>query len=212
MTSKTCTIPSCGRPHKGRGLCNMHLMRLRKTGKTDSPVRSQEERFWEKVDKRGPDDCWLWTKATNDAGYGVLRPAGQRTGPAIRAHRYSAELAGMDIVGRQVLHSCDNPPCVNPAHLRPGTNAENSEDAVGRGRIPLGSQRPNSRLTEQEVADIKTMLANGTMHKDIAAQYGVNRATITMINTGKSWRHVQPNAVCPPNARDLGMIAAESLN
>ena len=188
--TRHCSIDGCGRPHKGHGLCNMHLIRKRKTGTTDSFVRSQEERFWEKVDRRGPDECWEWTAATNDRGYGVMRPAGQRSGPTVKAHRYSAELAGMDIDGRHVLHSCDNPPCVNPSHLRPGTDAENMGDAKERERVPRGSRRPESRLTESQVRDIKRLLADGAMHKDIAARYGVNRATITMINTGKTWTHV----------------------
>lgn len=89
---RLCTIPGCGRKHKGHGLCNMHLIRQRNTGTTDSFVRSQEERFWDKVDQRGPDECWEWTGALTSTGYGALRPAGQRCGPVVKAHRYSAEL------------------------------------------------------------------------------------------------------------------------
>ncbi len=193
-----CSIPECGRHPKGHGLCNMHLIRKRKTGTTDSPVRSQEDRFWEKVNKRGsvpagrPElgRCWEWMAATNDHGYGVLRPAGKRCGPGVKAHRYSAELAGMDIKGRHVLHSCDNPPCVNPAHLRPGTDGTNMADAIERDRLPRGSERPNARLTEPQVVTIKVLLADGGMHKDIARRFGVHRSTITMINTGKTWTHV----------------------
>lgn len=153
-------------------------------------MKTQEERFWAKVDRRGPDECWNWTAAVNDSGYGVMRPAGQHSGPSLRAHRYSAELAGMDIDGSHVLHSCDNRRCVNPAHLRPGDDAENMRDAKERHRIPRGSERPEARLTEPQVRRIKQLLAHGYKHKDIAAQYGVNRATITMINTGKTWDHV----------------------
>jgi len=96
----------------------------------------------------------------------------------------------MDITNRHVLHACDNPPCVNPAHLRPGTDAENMDDAKERDRLPRGSERREARLNEQQVINIKRMLAAGEMHKDIAASYGVVRATITMINTGKTWTHV----------------------
>ena len=198
MVPKICSIPECGRDHKGHGLCDMHIQRLRRTGTTDSPVKSQESRFWEKVNKSGPahptnpelGNCWEWTAALNDAGYGVLRPANQRSGPAVRAHRYSAELAGMNITDLHVLHSCDNRKCVNPSHLRPGTDAENAADMVARKRQNVGSARPESKLTESQVIDIRRMLAAGVMHKEIAAQYGVNRATITMINIGKTWRHV----------------------
>lgn len=191
----TCSVADCTRPHKGRGLCDMHLQRLRRTGTTASPVRSEEERFWAKVDRRGPDECWNWTAATNDAGYGVLRPAGRRSGPALRAHRYSATLAGMDVDGLHVLHSCDNRRCVNPAHLRPGTDADNMADAIDRDRIHRGEARTEARLTDAQVSTVKTMLAAGELHKVIAAQFGVNRATITMINTGRTWTHVPWPAV-----------------
>lgn len=195
MTLTLCTIDSCMRPHKGHGLCDMHLQRQRRTGTTNSPVRTEEERFWAKVDRRGPDECWNWTAATNDTGYGVLRPAGRRTGPALRAHRFSAELAGMNIDGLHVLHSCDNRRCVNPAHLRPGTDAMNMADAIERDRIHRGEARTEARLTDAQVATIKAMLTAGELHKVIAAQFGVNRATVSMINTGRTWTHVPWPAV-----------------
>lgn len=214
MVPKLCSIPDCSRPHKGHGLCNMHLIRQRNTGTTDSFIRSQEDRFWEKVNKRGsvpagrPElgRCWEWTAATNDHGYGVLRPAGQRSGPNVKAHRYSAELAGMDIDGRHVLHSCDNPPCVNPAHLRPGTDAANMADAKERDRIPLGSERANARLVESQVSEIKQRLAAGERQKDMAPDYGVCPGTIGAIARGVTWRHVTP-----PAARDLVACMAETL-
>ena len=79
--TRRCTVPGCDRKHKGHGLCDLHRQRLARTGTTDSPVRTLAERFWEKVDKRGPDECWLWTAAKKDGGYGVMRPEGQRSGP-----------------------------------------------------------------------------------------------------------------------------------
>lgn len=214
MVPKICSIDACERPHKGHGLCNMHLIRQRRTGTTDTFVRSQEERFWEKVNKRGavpagrPElgRCWEWTAATNEHGYGVMRPAGKRSGPSVKAHRYSAELAGMDIDGRHVLHSCDNPPCINPAHLRPGTDAANMADAKDRDRIPLGSERANAKLNETQVADIKRRLVSGERHKDIAPTYGVHRGTVGAIARGETWRHVTP-----PAARDLVACMAETL-
>ena len=83
---------------------------------------SLESRFWSKVRKLGPGDCWPWLAATNEHGYGVMRPEG--TGPTVKAHRVSALLDGRDPAGRVVLHSCDNPPCVNPAHLVVGDQAD----------------------------------------------------------------------------------------
>jgi hypothetical protein len=159
-------------------------------------MRPLADRFWEKVNRRGPTECWPWTAATNEHGYGVMNP-GRHSGPTIKAHRVSAELAGMDIAGRAVLHSCDNPPCVNPAHLRPGTLADNGADMAARDRSMHGSRNPNSRLTEPEVAVIKRLVLEGIEHRVIAARFDVSRATVSYIAEGKTWRRV------PPAARDL---------
>lgn len=187
---RICSVTSCDRKHRRNGLCNMHDIRMKRTGTTDSPVRSQEDRFWAKVAKRKPSQCWLWTGATNERGYGVMRPAGQRSGPPLKVHRYSAELAGMDIVGKFVLHSCDNPPCVNPSHLRPGTNSENVRDMVSRHRHGFGHRNGNAKLTEDDVVEIRRRVAAGELHRVVAADYGVARTRVTTIVGRKDWRHV----------------------
>jgi hypothetical protein len=91
-------------------------------------------RFQSKIERGG--DCWLWTSETNNRGYGrfIIYRAGRRV--RILAHRLSYVLAnGCDLDEETVLrHDCDNPPCCNPAHLRPGTQADNMQDAVERGR------------------------------------------------------------------------------
>lgn len=96
--------------------------------------RSLEERFWEKVDKRGPDECWLWKAGRDRNGYGHI---GVGKGRSTRAHRVSWELAnGSEIpVGLLACHTCDNPPCVNPAHIFIGTMADNLQDASAKGRV-----------------------------------------------------------------------------
>ena len=184
MPKRTCSVPTCGRNVKANGLCQAHYARFRRTGRVgtepiaDPTPKSQEQRFWEKVDRRGPDECWLWTAALTSTGYGALRPEGQRVGPVVKAHRYSAELAGLDIEGRHVLHSCDNPPCVNPAHLRPGTDADNVADMVARGRIPRGAARGTAKLRESDIPRIRDLRTSGLMYREIAAEYGVSTGAI----------------------------------
>ena len=87
------------------------------------------ERFMQKVDTSG--ECWMWTAATNSQGYGRYRLDGKIR----RAHVVSYVFANGDIPeGMLVLHSCDNPGCVRPEHLRCGSQSDNALDAVARGR------------------------------------------------------------------------------
>lgn len=91
-----------------------------------------EERFWSKVDKGDGSGCWVWTGA-RVGGYGCLGKPG--TTGTVKAHRYSAMLHfGMFDSRLCVMHTCDNPPCVNPAHLALGTNADNTADMKRKDR------------------------------------------------------------------------------
>jgi hypothetical protein len=94
------------------------------------------ERLWARIDRRGDDECWEWTRARSARGYGQLW-----TGERVEyAHRLVAALtAGAIPTGLYVLHTCDNPPCCNPAHLVFGTQADNLADMAAKGRS--GSRR-----------------------------------------------------------------------
>lgn len=88
------------------------------------------ETFWDNVKRGEPAECWPWTRAHNGRGYGRLRFKGKYEA----AHRVAFELAAGRRPELHVLHSCDNPKCCNPAHLREGTALDNSRDMVERGR------------------------------------------------------------------------------
>lgn len=129
-----------------------------------------------KVDRRGPDECWPWTAARDKDGYGTLQ-VGHRPH---RAHRIAYESAtGTPIPpGMIVLHTCDNPPCQNPQHLRLGTHADNVHDmwAKGRGRAGgslLGDLR--RRLTSEQVAEMRASYTGAFGEKAaLARQYGIS--------------------------------------
>jgi hypothetical protein len=98
-------------------------------------------RFWSKVDRRGPDECWPWLGHLDDGGYG-------RVGRGhFVASRVAWELHNEAQVpeGQRVLHSCDNPPCMNPAHLWAGTQKDNVQDAISKGRAPHLVMQPTCK-------------------------------------------------------------------
>jgi hypothetical protein len=112
--------------------------------------------FWDKVVRNSGDGCWLFTGYKNPDGYGRLRHKGRLT----MATRVALELVGRPRPSDRhfALHSCDNPPCCNPSHLRWGTKAENAADAMERGRIYLqgltgrGNEKWKTRLLQQAEA------------------------------------------------------------
>lgn len=100
------------------------------------------ERFWSKVDRRGPDECWPWKGSRNPDGYGSFSYQGRQA----RAHRMAWMLANGAVpeAGKLICHSCDNPPCCNPAHLWPGTPSDNMKDCYAKGRAPRSAPALNA--------------------------------------------------------------------
>lgn len=151
--------------------------------------RPVEERFWPKVDKRGPGECWPWKAARDEHGYGMISSGGH-SGRLLRAHRISYEIhIGEVPADRRVLHRCDNPPCCNPKHLFLGTQAENMADMVRKGRSASGERHSQAKLTAADVEEIRRLLAAGELSQDeIGARFGIAGTTVSQINTGKRWR------------------------
>lgn len=144
--------------------------------------------FWDKVDK-GPG-CWTWTASRDLAGYGQF---GFRR-RVERAHRVSWILHNGEIPsGQKVLHRCDNPPCVNPAHLFLGTQADNVRDmfAKGRNRTSRGEAVNTAKLTATQVLEILDLKGQADQ-VTIAAVYGVSRTLISEIHRRKVWKHLTP--------------------
>jgi hypothetical protein len=140
--------------------------------------KSFDERFWEKVDKSG--SCWLWTGCKDKDGYGFFRDKGKN----LKAHRVSLAMRLMRPLRGLALHSCDNPSCVNPDHLREGNNSMNQIDAVNRGR------RTSQKLTADDVTRIREAHLFGASARDLSQAYGVDSASIYSIVNREKWRHV----------------------
>jgi predicted XRE-type DNA-binding protein len=143
-----------------------------------------EKRFWEKVNKRGPNDCWLWTGATAGRGYGFLRIKGKR----VQVTKFAHELfKGPVPKGMMVCHTCDNPPCVNPAHLFAGTSLDNVRDCIEKGRAAANA----SRLRAKDIPRIRVLDSMGETQREIARLYGVDQSTISHVLDGSTWGWVK---------------------
>ena len=139
------------------------------------------ERFWKYVEKT--DTCWLWTGAKDGGGYGVIGMGGVG-GKDEKAHRLSYMIHKGPIPdGKLILHSCDNPPCVNPAHLDPGTLQKNAEDRAIRGR-------QTRKLQPAQIVQIRKLIKAGMRLTSIANQFGVHATCILAIRDGRTWKHV----------------------
>jgi len=157
---------------------------------------SLEERFWEKVDVRGIDECWLW-KASTQKGYGQIGVKGRRAPD--KAHRVSWILHYGGIPnGMSVLHKCDNPICVNPSHLFLGTQADNMRDMDEKGRrISTGAKNQRgehnnaAKLNDALVRYIREQQKIGRSNQSIADEIGVSRRTVAFVVSGITWSHVR---------------------
>jgi HNH endonuclease len=145
------------------------------------------ERFWKKVAKGAPDDCWRWTACTSK-GYGQIRVGDLQ----VKAHRLSFELhSGPIPSGLSVLHRCDVPTCVNPAHLFLGTNADNMSDMRAKGRSACGPTNGNAKLTDASVIEIRAQYAAGiVMQRELGRAFGVDQSLISLIVRRVRWTHL----------------------
>lgn len=152
------------------------------------PQRTLAERFEEKVDRSpglGPGgDCHHWT-ATTVRGYGWIG-LGAAALRGAYAHRVAWFIATGEWPTLNVLHECDNPPCVNPAHLFLGTQADNVADMHEKGRASYGLLRGESNGNAIPVDAVAVCAASGT-HREIAERFGLSRRTIGRIRNGEHW-------------------------
>lgn len=139
--------------------------------------------------------CLEWPAARNDRGYGQIWD--DTTKRITYAHRVSWEVTnGRPIPdGLYILHSCDNPPCCNPDHLRTGTPLENSRDAVERDRVDRsgkvrGERHGNAKLTVEAVVEARRLYRQGMRLDEVADRLGVARESAFSAITGRTWAHV----------------------
>ena len=164
---------------------------------------SDRQRFWAKVLCGAPNTCWLWRGAIDTHGYGKIWLKGHWLG----AHRFSYVIAYGEIANRLcVLHKCDNPSCVNPAHLWLGTYSDNMNDCIAKGRdmwvgtrhwshrhperVHRGSRHWAAKLNEKDIIRIRYERACGKSGAALARELGVSSALVCKVIKGVIWKEV----------------------
>ena len=150
--------------------------------------------FWKHVTKKGDHECWPWIGAKTPFGYGQMRTADT----SWLAHRIAYYVqTGIDPSGKCVLHACDNPACVNSAHLFLGTVTDNNRDRHKKGRSVMpknrsrGNKNGRAKLDDERVAAIRNMHVLGFSQASLARTFKVSGMTIWSIVHNKYWHHVK---------------------
>jgi hypothetical protein len=149
------------------------------------------EKHRDKIEVGGPGECWPWTAAAMDSGYGQV----QTRGKTRLAHReaFDAVNGFGSSDGFVIRHKCDNPPCVNPDHLERGTQGDNVRDRDQRGRQSRGEARPLAKLTESDVRAIRADYVRGSRThglRSLARRFGVDHTVIGDVVNRQVWKHV----------------------
>lgn len=175
----------CGEPKTvGRKLCRPCYARHYNSGTLNQfPVIGPRDVFESRIDKSGK--CWLWSGTKNQAGYGIFLLPGEIP---VRAHRYAYEFfVGRIPRGKIVMHTCDNPPCVNPKHLRIGTRADNNRDTKIKRRHRYGKDNHVTVIPDSDVLKIRERKEPQAV---LATLYGVHQSTICRIRSKKRRQYI----------------------
>ncbi len=159
-------------------------------------LKTKKAKFWSNVTVSDKYNCWEWNSEIATNQYGTFRFMIDGKMYRYTAHRAAYMLSYNICPTRDihVCHKCDNRSCVNPSHLFLGTASDNNEDMAMKGRRNecRGQDRPTSKLTNNQVRQIKFILKNPNrpIYKEIGNKFGVNGGTIYLIHSGRNWKHV----------------------
>jgi hypothetical protein len=188
--TKKCCTRSCAARHAAK---QNHAPRTK-------PRTPWQERFWRYVTPGQPDECWEWQGSRDHHGYGRLNSGGKH-GFILKAHRAAYELEhGPFDPELDVCHTCDNPPCCNPAHLFLGDAAANARDMASKGRAAAQRGHSNGRekLPAATIREIRERADAGARHVDLARAYGVRGSYIATVVYGQRRRRAGGPIKQPP--------------
>ena len=185
-----CSHAGCMKPRHAYGLCQMHGARKRRGQDMDRPnwwERTIADRLWEKVKKQEGDGCWEWFGAADQHGYGSMTIEHRRK----KAHRVSYELVHGPIPeGLHLCHKCDNPKCVRPDHLFPGTAKVNLQDAAAKGLLAGEIQGVAKLSNDQAKAIYQSFIESSGNPRSVAERHGVSRSCIIDLLKGRRWSFI----------------------
>ena len=189
----TCSVDGCSLLSYARTLCTRHYYRWTRYGDPTHSRATHSMLIQEKLEFYGwivtSTGCWEWSGNRFSNGYGQLYISGRK----LLTHKIAYELwVGPIPEGQVVRHFvCDNPPCINPAHLRVGTTKDNFRDKAAHGRQVYGEGVHNSKLTSTDVVEIRLSYTAGTeSQRELADRFGVSSACVNKVCTRKTWARV----------------------
>lgn len=174
----------CGEMFQPATLGTAHCSQ--RCGRLAHAERIADDEYESNVDRSaGSSECHPWKGKRNKFGYGLFWFGGESLATRWAYKRYVGVLEAHEVV----RHTCDNPPCQNRSHWLKGSQVENVQDCVTRGRTydRHGQSNPNAKLTEEGVKEIR---ASQAARQVLADQYGVSKCTISAIKQGRTWKHI----------------------
>lgn len=192
--SKYCDVADCALHRVVKAFCHKHYARFKQHGDANISLYNlgvgdtEEQRFWSRAGLTADiDRCWNWQASLRSNGYGQVTIQGKYA----YAHRAAWFYTHGIWPTMLLLHSCDNRKCVNPNHLREGTQQDNINDAKDRGRLAQGEANGSSKLTTTNVMVIREQFANGkSTPKELGSRFAVTSQSIRNIINRKTWKHV----------------------
>lgn len=170
------------------------FFRFRSAHSLQAPwYESIEDYFWTYCTIGAFTECWEWQGSICSTGYGIIFFRGKE----YKAHRVSWEIHNGEQFpkGKMGCHECDNPPCVNPYHIWPGTRSDNTMDMVNKRRHAFGERNWKAKLTDEQVEEIRQMHQAGHTPTELGQLYNVTDGTIGGIVAYRAWKHVRESTV-----------------
>lgn len=184
---RTKAVPTCS--NRCRAISVLGVVTHSRDGET---FEEMCEKFWAKVDKTpglGPNgDCWEWRGSIHYKGYGETRAFRDK----MKAHRASWYAhTGTNPGKMHVCHKCDHRLCVRPDHLWLGTNKDNSDDKIRKGRQARGSASGNAKLNENLVYWMRFVWDRGCTHLELSKRLGVSESAVLTTINNTWWKHIK---------------------